>query len=121
MANIDTKHDGLDSLRPDVDARTIEFIESIASQVQETIARGELPTLDILVRSLSNVSYDPEQGFLELGETRKSPTLSVNTIRSFAKLSQADGNIPRHGAEQRFRHQTRSILRQQELGGLSLR
>ena len=85
MADINTKRDSRDSVRADLDARTIEFIESIASQVRETIARGELPTLDILVRSLSNVSYDPEEGYLELGEIQKSRTLSVNTIRSFAQ------------------------------------
>ncbi|MFI5460167.1 MAG: DNA topoisomerase VI [Isosphaerales bacterium] len=85
MANINPKRDGGDSPRPDLDARTLAFIDSIASRVRETIARGELPTIDILVRSLSNVSYDPEKGYLELGEIHKSRTLTVNTIRSFAQ------------------------------------
>jgi len=53
--------------------------------VRGAIARGELPSIDILVRSLSNVSYDPEKGYLELGEIHKSRTLTVNTIRSFAQ------------------------------------
>ena len=31
------------------------------------------------------MSYDPEKGYLELGEIHKSRTLTVNTIRSFAQ------------------------------------
>ncbi len=58
---------------------------ALPASVRETIARGELPTIDILVRGLSNVSYDPEKGYLELGDTHKSRTLTVNTIRSFAQ------------------------------------
>jgi len=85
MASINPTRDGGDSPPPDLDARTLAFIDSIASRVRETIARGELPTIDILVRSLSNVSYDPEKGYLELGDIHKSRTLTVNTIRSFAQ------------------------------------
>jgi len=85
MASINPKGNGDDSPRADLDARTLAFIDSIARVVRETIARGELPTIDILVRSLSNVSYDPEKGYLELGETHKSRTLTVHTIRSFAQ------------------------------------
>lgn len=68
-----------------LDTQTLEFIDGLASQVCETIRRGELPTIEILVRSLSNVSYDPSKGFLELGDTQKSRTLSANTVRSFAQ------------------------------------
>jgi len=85
MASINPKADGGDSPRADLDARTVAFIDSIAGHVRETIARGELPTIDILVRGLSNVSYDPQKGYLELGEIHKTRTLSVNTIRSFAQ------------------------------------
>lgn len=74
-----------DSQTTDSDARTLEFIDGIASRVREAIARGELPTIDILFRGLSNVSYDPEKGYLELGEVHKTRTLTVNTIRSFAQ------------------------------------
>lgn len=76
----------LDASPPkDLDARTIAFIDGVARRVREAIARGELPSIDILVRGLSNVSYDPQKGYLELGETYKSRTLTVNTIRSFAQ------------------------------------
>ena len=68
-----------------LDTQTLAFIDGLASQIRETIRRGELPAIEILVRSLSNVSYDPAKGFLELGNTQKSRTLSANTVRSFAQ------------------------------------
>lgn len=68
-----------------LDARTLAFIEGIANQVREAIARHELPMIDILLRGLGNVSYDPEKGYLELGEGHKRRTLTVNAIRSFAQ------------------------------------
>lgn len=85
MASKSPKRDGDLSPQADLDARTLAFIVSIASQVRETIARGDLPKIDILARSLSNVSYDPKKGYLELGEIHKSRTLTVTTIRSFAQ------------------------------------
>ena len=69
----------------DLDARTLAFIDGVARRIRETISRGELPSIEILVRGLSNVSYDPEKGYLELGEIYKSRTMTVNTIRSFAQ------------------------------------
>ncbi|MGO9469218.1 MAG: DNA topoisomerase VI [Isosphaeraceae bacterium] len=98
MASKRPKRDGGDSQRADLDAKTLAFIDGIARRVREAIARGELPSIDILVRSLSNVSYDPETGYLELGATHKSRTLSVNTIRSFAqtlRLLAASGDMVR--------------------------
>ena len=74
-----------DSRPAALDAKTLAFIDNIARSVRDAIARGDLPTLEILVRSLSNVSYQAEKGYLELGEIHKSRTLSVRTIRSFAQ------------------------------------
>jgi DNA topoisomerase-6 subunit A len=78
--------DGSDARTNDeFNARTLAFIDGIAAQVRETIGRGELPAIEFLVRSLSNVSYDPAKGYLELGDAHKSRTLTVNTVRSFAQ------------------------------------
>jgi DNA topoisomerase-6 subunit A len=85
MTSNNPNRDGDVASKADLDARTIAFIEGIARGVRETIARGELPTIDILVRGLCNVSYDPQRGYLEIGEICKSRTLSVNTVRSFAQ------------------------------------
>lgn len=78
-------YDGDVSARSELDAQTLAFIDGIAGHVREAIDRGEVPTIEILVRSLSNVSYDPQKGYLELGDSHKTRTLSANTVRSFAQ------------------------------------
>lgn len=73
-------------LPPDAsDAMTIAFIDALAGRVYESINRGELPEIDIVVRSLSNVDYDPEEGYLKLGDARKTRTLTARTVRTFAQ------------------------------------
>jgi DNA topoisomerase-6 subunit A len=73
------------AVKSELDEQTIAFIEAIAKDVYESIQRGERPSIDVLIRSLRNVTYDPTTGYLELGETRKQRTLTVNTVRSFAQ------------------------------------
>ena len=85
MASSTPQPDGDASQRTALDARTLAFIDGIARRVCDAIARGDLPTIDLLVRGLRNVSYDPEKGYLELGEMHKSRTLTVHTIRAFAQ------------------------------------
>jgi DNA topoisomerase-6 subunit A len=69
----------------ELDAQTLAFIDGLALQVRQTIQQGQLPAIEFLVRSLSNVSYDPAKGYLELGEQHKSRTLTATTVRSFAQ------------------------------------
>lgn len=85
MTGAHSPRDEEKSLRPDLNVQTLAFLEGIAARIRGAIARGELPSLDILVRSLDNVTYDREKGYLELGDTHKSRTLSVTTIRAFAQ------------------------------------
>lgn len=85
MASRTPERNGEASPLADLDTRTLAFIDDVARRVRESIALGELPSIDILIRGLSNVSYDSEKGYLELGEIYKSRTLTVNTIRSFAQ------------------------------------
>ena len=69
----------------DVDQRTIDLIEELATRVQDDIGQGQLPVLKFPVRSLGNVQYDTKKGYFELGEAHKSRTLSANTVRAFAQ------------------------------------
>ncbi len=69
----------------DLDQRTLHLIEEIAKQVQHDIEQGALPVLEFPVRSLSNVQYDAQKGYFELGDAYKSRTLSANTVRAFAQ------------------------------------
>jgi DNA topoisomerase VI subunit A len=69
----------------ELDAKTIEVIESVAQQVRANIDAGRLPNISLPVRSLDNVKYDQAKGYLELGDAHKIRTLSVNTARAFAQ------------------------------------
>lgn len=74
------------SAQPDAaDRDTLAFIDAVAAAVHESIARGELPSLELPVRSLANVTYDPAVGHFELGGERKRRSLTVNTARAFAQ------------------------------------
>ena len=69
----------------ELDEQTLAFIEAIAGEVYESILHGDRPSIEVVVRSLRNVTYDPKAGYLELGDIRKRRTLNVNTARSFAQ------------------------------------
>ena len=84
--------DGSDSMPSDsdrsdseLDQKTLAFIDALAREIYQSIDRGELPTLDVLVRSLKNVTYDSKKGYLELGDAVKHRTMTVSTVRSFAQ------------------------------------
>jgi DNA topoisomerase-6 subunit A len=69
----------------DLDNKTIGLIESIANQIRSTIDSGQLPNIELPVRSLHNVKYEEAKGYFELGNARKERTLNVNTARAFAQ------------------------------------
>jgi DNA topoisomerase-6 subunit A len=69
----------------ELDAKTIEVIESVAQQVRTNIDAGRLPNISLPVRSLDNVKYDQAKGYFELGDAHKIRTLTVNTARVFAQ------------------------------------
>jgi DNA topoisomerase-6 subunit A len=69
----------------ELDKQTIALIDSIANQVRTSIESGELPHINLPVRSLANVKYDEAKGYFELGSARKVRTLTVKTARSFAQ------------------------------------
>ena len=72
-------------LQQELDRKTIELIDDAAGSIRDSIERGELPDIELPVRSLANVNYDAAKGYLELGDTTKTRTLTVNTVRSFAQ------------------------------------
>ncbi len=72
-------------LQQALDRKTIELIDDTAGSIRDSIERGELPEIELPVRSLANVNYDVAKGYLELGDATKTRTLTVNTVRSFAQ------------------------------------
>jgi DNA topoisomerase-6 subunit A len=73
------------STQQELDEITLRLINTIATAIRNSIEQGELPHIELPVRSLANVNYDAEKGYLEQGEALKTRTLTVNTVRSFAQ------------------------------------
>jgi len=69
----------------------IEKINQLAAIIKKKIGSLEQPNLNIPVRSLSNVIYDPRDGYFELGAANKSRTLTVNTVKTFAQTLKVMG------------------------------
>lgn len=72
-------------------------IQEKAADVRSKIQRKSRPTLSFPLRSLSNVTYHPRKGFLELKGRKKTRTLTVGTVKTFAQtlrlMSQAKGLV----------------------------
>jgi DNA topoisomerase-6 subunit A len=85
MTDTRTETDRKTRLQQELDRKTIELIDDTAGSIRDSIERGELPDIELPVRSLANVNYDAAKGYLELGDTTKTRTLTVNTVRSFAQ------------------------------------
>jgi DNA topoisomerase-6 subunit A len=85
MTNAKTDTDKNTRLQQELDRKTIELIDHTAGSIRDSIERGELPDIELPVRSLANVNYDAARGYLELGDATKTRTLTVNTVRSFAQ------------------------------------
>jgi DNA topoisomerase-6 subunit A len=85
MTNHSTDTDQSPPSQRVLDRKTIELIDATAGTVRDCIERGELPAIELPVRSLANVDYDADRGYLELGEATKTRTLTVKTVRSFAQ------------------------------------
>jgi DNA topoisomerase-6 subunit A len=67
------------------DKTTIRLIDQSAATVHETIKKSQKPDLLFPVRSLGNVSYSKKKGYFEIGKQKKTRTLTVNTVKSFAQ------------------------------------
>ncbi len=64
---------------------TIKLIHDTAENVYKDISKKAKPDLTFPVRSLGNVSYSTKKGYFEIGRQRKTRTLTVNTVKSFAQ------------------------------------
>ena len=60
-------------------------IVNTAGAVRARIQRRSKPTLSFPLRTLSNVTYHPKKGFLELKGKKKVRTLTVATVKTFAQ------------------------------------
>jgi DNA topoisomerase-6 subunit A len=68
-----------------LDATTVKAIVDTAQDVHQEIGKHRKPDLSFPIRSLGNVSYSQKRGYFEIGKQRKTRTLTVNTVKSFAQ------------------------------------
>jgi DNA topoisomerase-6 subunit A len=68
-----------------LDAVTVSVIKDSASGVHQKILKKGKPELAFPIRSLQNVSYAQDKGYFEIGRQKKTRTLTVNTVKSFAQ------------------------------------
>ncbi len=67
------------------DKLTVDLICDTARGVHGEILKQRKPDLTFPVRSLKNVSYSTQRGYFEIGKQKKTRTLTVNTVKSFAQ------------------------------------
>lgn len=63
----------------------ITDIQEIATKIYKNILSRKQPNLVTPLRSLSNVRYDPKQGYFELKGETKTRTLTASTVKTFAQ------------------------------------
>jgi len=69
-----------------LDTKVIKQIEEIVTRdVYNRIKKKKQPELKMPLRALSNVKYDPKDGFFELLGKMKERTLTASTIKTFAQ------------------------------------
>jgi DNA topoisomerase VI subunit A len=68
-----------------LDEVTLAAIKKTAAGIHDAILQHKRPELRTPVRALSNVSYDPKKGYLEIGSDKKVRTLSVSSVKTFAQ------------------------------------
>lgn len=65
--------------------QVLKEIESTANDVYDNIKKKKAPELKMPLRALSNVKYDPKDGFFELIGKMKERTMTASTIKTFAQ------------------------------------
>src|SRR3990167_8650554 len=63
----------------------VEKIEDVATDVYQTILKKKQPKLKMPLRALTNVKYDPKEGYFELIDKTKTRTLTASSVKTFAQ------------------------------------
>jgi DNA topoisomerase-6 subunit A len=81
-----SKHaEGVREKNKKLDAVTVSVIKESATGVHQKILKKGKPELAFPIRSLQNVSYAQDKGYFEIGRQKKTRTLTVGTVKSFAQ------------------------------------
>jgi DNA topoisomerase-6 subunit A len=68
-----------------LDDVTVAAIRDSAAGVHTQVNKRGKPDLAFPIRSLANVKYAESKGYFEIGKQKKTRTLTVNTVKSFAQ------------------------------------
>lgn len=60
-------------------------IEDTANSIYESILSNAAPKVEVPVRSLNNVNFDPKDGYFEIKGNKKQRTMTASTIKTFAQ------------------------------------
>lgn len=63
----------------------LKRIKELSSDLYKNIMNKNKPQLSMPIRALSNVAYNKEDGYFEIGSDKKTRTLTVNTSKTFAQ------------------------------------
>jgi len=63
----------------------LQRIAAIARHVQESVLRGKAPSLKTPLRSLSNVTFNPAEGYFQLKGKEKERTLNASSVKAFTQ------------------------------------
>ncbi|MCX6356281.1 MAG: DNA topoisomerase VI, partial [Candidatus Aureabacteria bacterium] len=66
-------------------AKAAAKIKQTAQDIYRTILKKKKPSIDLPIRSLENVRYNPKAGYFEIGKRKKERTLTVITAKTFAQ------------------------------------
>ncbi len=64
---------------------TIKKIQAIALHIRKSIEEEKAPILTTPIRSLTNVTYNEQEGYFVLGQSTKERHLNASTIKTFAQ------------------------------------
>jgi len=67
------------------DVDVAKEIKKKADEIYTDIIKQKKPKLEMPVRSLSNVTYNEKEGYLELNNRSKRRTLTASTVKTFAQ------------------------------------
>lgn len=67
------------------ESEIVTKIKKVSREIHQCILRREQPRLVMPIRSLSNVRYDPNNGYFEIMGGVKERTLTASTIKTFAQ------------------------------------
>ena len=65
--------------------KTSARIAQAARDIYRTVLKKKKPSLNLPIRSLDNVRYNPKTGYFEIGRRKKQRTLTVGTAKTFAQ------------------------------------